>query len=836
MLRDITVLDLTHHVAGPFATRLLAAYGARVIKVERPDGGDPARRVGSFAGGGPPSECGARFLYLNTGKESITLNLKTSQGRDRMLALAAQADLIVENFAPGTMATFGLGWETLHQVNPRLVLVSISNFGQIGPKRDWLGTNLTMFAAGGQMRLTGEPEREPLLQGGAQALMQGGLHGFTAAVTALYGARCTGKGTHVDISIQDVQTASLEGAGPVALVHGLDAARSGNLGRAVWGIYPCADGEAGCFCLDRNIPNLLRAIGRPDLLDDPNYRDMRWRLAHDDELMAMMYEFFATHTRREVYERALQYGVPFGVIATIDELVTWPALRAKGFWREIDHPAAGRLTYPGPPFTVDGGGFDLRPAPRLGEHTAAILADKDEGETMKDEPGTGPSSFPNSLPLEGVRIIDMTSVWAGPYGARLLADMGAEVIKVEGPGNPDVARGLGQGSPLNDGPEPWNTSTYFHEYNRNKLAMTVDLTTDAGRQTLLELVRVSDALIENYRADVLDRLGLGPAVLHAARPDLVVVSMPGFAKQGPERDMAGYGPTIEQYGGLVALTGYEGGGPQKSGISYGDPVGGIVAAGALVTALLRRQRTGAGAVVEVAQRDNMLNLIGEAVLEWGITGQAPARRGNRHPRMAPHGCYPSLPLPEEQARPVMRLGGAMDTATDRWVTLAVTNDQQWRALAGVLDQPDLAVDPRFATTAGRLAHQDELDAIITAWTGVRGDDEAAELLQAAGVPAHAVRTPLTITWEEHLGARAMFATVQHSVAGARRTAAPAWILNGRRPPIRHPAPNFSEHNQPLLSGLLGLSDAAIRQLYDTGVTADVPVGAVRPAAQPAPAT
>jgi crotonobetainyl-CoA:carnitine CoA-transferase CaiB-like acyl-CoA transferase len=368
----MSVLDLTHHVAGPFSTRLLAAYGAEVIKVERPGTGDPARRAGPFPNDVPHPERSGRFLYLNTGKQSVTLDLKSRAGRDLLLDLAGTADVVVENFAPRVLPALGLDWSVLRSVNPALVMVSISNFGQSGPKRDHAGTNLTLFAAGGQMSQTGDPDREPLVNGGTQALMQAGLHGFSAALAALYGSRLHGKGTHVDISIQEVQAASLENGGPTALVHGLDNRRQGNLLRATWGIYPCADGHVGCACLDRNIPNLLKAIGREDLLDT-EFRNPQWREEHNDEIMAMLMGFFVERTRAEIREIADRARVPLGPIPTIDELVAWPALREKDWWQEIDHPDAGAQTYPGMPFSIDEGGFVLTRAPRLGEHTDAVL-------------------------------------------------------------------------------------------------------------------------------------------------------------------------------------------------------------------------------------------------------------------------------------------------------------------------------------------------------------------------------------------------------------------------------------------------------------------------------
>jgi crotonobetainyl-CoA:carnitine CoA-transferase CaiB-like acyl-CoA transferase len=374
-LAGITVIDLTQQVAGPFATRLLAAYGATVIKIERPDGGDRARLAGPFPNDEPHLERSARFLYLNTAKQSVTLNLHTRAGRALLLDLVAGADALVENFRPSFLPSIGLDWTALHAANPLLVQVSISNFGQSGPRRDELATNLTLFAAGGQMALTGDPDREPLVNGGTQALMQAGLHGFSATVAGLLGARLHGEGMPIDISIQEVQTAALEGAGPSALVYGFDATRAGNQPRAVWGIYACADGYIGCNCMDQNVPNLLRAIGREDLLDS-EYRDPRWRTDHNDEVAALLSGFFIERTRDELRALGERHRVAIGVMPTIEDLFAWPALLEKRFWQQIDHPDAGRQTYPGPPFTVDGGGFALARAPRLGEHTESVLRDR----------------------------------------------------------------------------------------------------------------------------------------------------------------------------------------------------------------------------------------------------------------------------------------------------------------------------------------------------------------------------------------------------------------------------------------------------------------------------
>ncbi len=428
-----------------------------------------------------------------------------------------------------------------------------------------------------------------------------------------------------------------------------------------------------------------------------------------------------------------------------------------------------------------------------------------------------------ALPLQGIRIIDLSMVWAGPFATRLLADMGADVIKVEGPSSPDLVRGIGGAAPVVAGERPWDRSPYFNEYNRNKRGIVLDVSRPEGRQAVLDLVRTADALLENYRADVLDKLGLGPAVLHRARPDLVVVSMPGFSKQGLERDMVGYGPTIEQMGGLVELTGYADGGPQKTGISYGDPVAGIVAAAALVTALLRRQRTGEGAVVEVSQRDNLIGLLGEPVMDWSMNRRLWPRRGNRHRWMAPHGCYPCRPLADEEARPVMRVGGTPGKATDRWLTVAVATDEQWQALCRAIGRPELATDGRYAAALDRYERQDELDALLAAWTAERTDDEAMAVLQSHGVPASSVRTPLTLTTDPHLAARGFYREVHHPQAGDHRVAGPLWNLSEPHPEIHSPAPTFGQHTHAVLTDLIGMPVEAVDRLAARGITSDAPV-------------
>jgi crotonobetainyl-CoA:carnitine CoA-transferase CaiB-like acyl-CoA transferase len=405
------------------------------------------------------------------------------------------------------------------------------------------------------------------------------------------------------------------------------------------------------------------------------------------------------------------------------------------------------------------------------------------------------------LPLLGIRILDLSKVWAGPYGTRLLADMGAEVIKVEAAASWDMTRSLSLLGPEVE--RQYNKSGYFMEYNRNKYGCTIDLATPQGRELGLRLTAMSDVVIENYRADVLESLGLTYDALRAVKPDIILVSMPSHGLWGPDAGRIGYGTHMEQLVGLTSLTGYLDGPPQKSGISYGDPMAGATAAAATIAALLHRRSTGRGQHVEIAQIEALLPFLGEFFLEYGMTGVAPQRRGNRHRSMAPHGAY--------------------RCADDTWLALAVGSDAEFAALCDVIGGPELAQDGRFADVVSRYHHQDELDEVVSAWTIDRSHRDAAAALQAAGVNAEPVLTIPELVADPHLGERAFWEEVTHLESGTWKTTAPAWRFSRTPAHVRLPAPVFGEHNDYVLRELLGLGDEEIAALEREGIVAREPL-------------
>jgi crotonobetainyl-CoA:carnitine CoA-transferase CaiB-like acyl-CoA transferase len=410
----------------------------------------------------------------------------------------------------------------------------------------------------------------------------------------------------------------------------------------------------------------------------------------------------------------------------------------------------------------------------------------------------------DSLPLHGVRILDLTMVWAGPVGTRLLADMGAEVIKVESARSWDMLRSLhflgGQTERW------WDKSAYFNHNNRNKYACTLDLQTERGRELALRLAAMSDVVFENYRADVLTKLRLDYDDLRAVKRDIILVSMPSHGKTGPESHHVAYGTNVEQLAGLASLTGYPGMGPHKSAIAYGDPNAGMLAAAAALAAMQHRRRTGEGQHVEVAQWEAMIGNIGEFVLEYGMSGAQPDAIGNRHVSRT-QGVY-ACALDDGQK--------------DAWVAVSVGSDAEFAALASAIGRPELARDPSFADVVSRRRNNDKLDEFIGAWTSQRTQRAAAHALQAAGVPAAPVLRIPDLMADEHLRARGFWETVSHPAAGTWDMEGVTWRMSRTPGHVRVPPPMYGEHNDWVLRDLLGLDDAAIAALEAEGVVSREP--------------
>ena len=416
------------------------------------------------------------------------------------------------------------------------------------------------------------------------------------------------------------------------------------------------------------------------------------------------------------------------------------------------------------------------------------------------------------LPLKNYRILDLSRIWAGPYCTKLMADMGAEVIKLEslsvydshrGPVNP--APGIAAYPESDPGEQPWNRNGWFNCLHMNKYGVSLELTGDEARRVFDQLVSISDVLIENFRQGSLARLGYDYETLRRLRPDLIYVSMPAFGNNGPWQKYVAYGIGQEQLSGMAHMTGYRDEGPMKSGINHGDPITGAHAAGVVLAALRRRRRTGKGMFIDVSQQESAVSLIGGEVLAYQVGGEEPERMGNHSPHFAPHNAYQCA-------------------GEDRWVTISVSNDAQWRSLAEVISGPELAAEQDFATGADRLQRQDRLDRLISEWAADKDPYEISHLLQQVGVPASPVMRGPDLLEDPHYKARGTFVEVDHKQVGPKMYPGIPFKMSATPGEVRWAAPALGQHNRLVYGEVLGMTGDEIDRLEERGVIGTKPTG------------
>lgn len=392
-------------------------------------------------------------------------------------------------------------------------------------------------------------------------------------------------------------------------------------------------------------------------------------------------------------------------------------------------------------------------------------------------------------PLQGVRVVELTKVWAGPFMGKLLAFLGAEVIKVESLGALDVTRAYGVSH--------YDKAPGFMAVNPQKLSVQLDLKTEEGVALLFDLLRRSDMLVENLRPGAMQRAGLGYAAVQAVKPDIVYVSMGMWGEDGPLSYQTGYAPCFAALSGISLLAGPASGIPSGMSVRYGDSTYGTAAAFAAVAALVHRRRTGEGQFIDVSAVECLTGMIADAVMDFTLNGTLRGGAGNRHEAMAPHGVYPC------------RDGD--------WLSLAVASDSAWRSLAEAMERPELAEHPQFRCMADRKAHEDELDRMVATWTVPRDAADLAAALQARGIAAAKSLSSVDLIADAQLWARGFFPEVADGAGGTRPIVGPSWTLS-RGASITHAAPRLGEHTGTVLGDILGLSPEEQRRLADAGVT------------------
>ena len=825
-LEGLAVIEIGGGFAASSTGKALADLGAEVVKVEPPEG-DPLRRRGVVPESRAPA--GGPFLHLNANKRSVVLDRTTAAGRTGLERLLARADLAIrEGRAPELEDT--RAWCERH---PRLVVVSITPFGLTGPRRGWRGDELTLVHAGGWGYIVpgrGAPrEWPPIRPFGHHALIQAGLHAAPPALAACRAARATGLGDHLDVSVQET-VAFLLGRHYTSFEYtGRIDHRSDRSIYEPMGFYPCRDGEVFIICPEQSQwERLLALMGDTDRGSGASFETRDARGEHATEIR----ERVSAWTRRlgveEVFH-ALQ-GVRVGAAPVFDypRLETQEHLRARDFFVPLDLPGAGRVDLPGPPYRLRRPWWRLaRPAPALGEADSAAtgpfasassdaawpeasvdaLPDRGARTPVSRARGNGP---PGNGPLHGVRVLDLSWVWAGPHCTLILGALGAEVLKVESSRRLDLTRRASvHARELPPGP---NRNGYFNHLGQHKKSVGIDLSKPESRILIRRLANRCDVLVANFGTGVLERMGLGPDDLLAANPNLTVALISAFGQVGPWRLYTGYGPLISPLAGLSAVTGYaEDGRPRDVNMAYGDPNGGVHAAIAVAASLMARDLHGEGGqVIDVSMWDAMVCTAFEGWMNHALGGEPYSPMGNRDPETAPCNVYPCR-------------------GEDEWLAVSAGSTEEWESLCGAIGRPELASDPGFSSAAVRKANEDELDRIISGWCRVRDRWAAAETLQAAGVPAFPSVSSADLRTDPHLAAREAFHDFEHPEVGVKAHFRVPWRWARRDNGSGCRAPCLGEHTVEVLREVLGLAEGEIGGLLERGVVErGDPVAPVRP--------
>jgi crotonobetainyl-CoA:carnitine CoA-transferase CaiB-like acyl-CoA transferase len=777
-------------VAPLFCGRWLAAFGAEVVAVELAEHAW-LRRYCPIGGAVADDEPGPLFTYLTAGMQRLALDPAAHEDRTRLQALAAQADLLVHDLPPAGIRGFGLG---LGAATAPLE-VALTPFGTDGPYAGFAGASNVLLALGGFQFLSGEPGRAPLALPGFQPEYLTGLYGVVAALSGLL-ARGRRRGGRIELSALEALATLHQFTLSLYQFQGVIRGRHGNRWQNLYPItmLPCRDGWLGfAITAPDQWERLCVMIERPDLLDDPRFASSLLRREHADDLDAILTGWLHDQDKMAVFHRAQEeWRLPIGPLLTLEEVLDDPQYAARGYWRRPDgdsgpvHP--GWPVAFGPP-PSPAGAVEGEAHPVAAKHVLPSPAPAGEGPGVRADP---------VLPLAGLRVLDFTRVWAGPLCTRILADLGAEVIKIEAPLTPvDAANAAAAVS--------FARTVGFSKLNRNKQSLVIDLRRAQGRALVRRLVEKSDVLVENFSARVMPNFGLDYPALSAINPALVMLAMPGFGATGPYRSFMSYGPAIEPMTGLTSLMGYPGEAPLVSAIAYPDAVGGLSAAAAVVTALVERRRTGRGCFIDLSQLEATTSLIGEYYLAYQATGTLPERIGNGHPLWAPHGTY--------------RCQGE-----DAWVSIAVRSDAEWQRFCAAAGLDELGAAPELMTAAGRRAHQARIDRAIETWT--RGRDKFAVMaaLQRAGVPAGAVVNAPEMLADPQLAARGFYADVSLPDGTPLRMAGVPFTFDGMRRQTWQAAPERGAHNRQVLRDVLAMSDGEIDALIADGVLVDgIPV-------------
>ena len=816
MLKPYRILDLTDH-RGAMCTSILGSLGAEVILIEGPEGRSRGHRETG------PDGTSLSWWNLRRGAQSCVIS-----DRDELLELVAGADALIESPDPG----LGLDHDELRALNPGLVHTTVTPFGGTGPKAGWAASDLTIAASACSAAITGDSDRAPLRITAPQSWLHAGSHAAVGTALALRQRERSGHGQHVDISAQQamMQTAF---PGHVHAPNQYPSARRTSGGILLLNfhlqfVYPAADGYVSITLLfgdtiGRFTARLMEWVREEGCCSDElaalDWIDFGMRLFTDpdsapgqlEETRAAITRLTSTRTRAELFAEAQQRELLLAPVYAPAELTGVEHFIERCYWDAVDDPALGAVLTPGAWAKPSSTPLrTLSAPPALGAHTEAVKAKPrsallDAADKLRND-GSDPSS---PRPLEGIKVLDTTWVYAGPFTTRVLADFGATVIKVEGPARFDASRGSGGGLKGDMGPD---ASIQYGTLNAGKLGVTVDLNTAEGREVLCDLAEWADIYVESYTPGTLDDWGIGYETLSARNPGLIMLSTSLMGQTGPLATFAGFGNLAGAITGYYEMTGWPDRAPAGPFLAYTDYVTPQYMVPLLLAALDARDADpqGRGQHLDFAQAEAAMHFLATEVLEHTVNGTAATRQGNADAFLCPHGMYPCDPGDADPDNPL--------EPPDPWVAVVCETEHQWQSLCEVLasDGYPMPADIANLNAASRLTRSEEVDAAIAAWAAGRTPAQAEGALQAAGVPAHANQNSLGCSADPQLIHRNHWVDVEHPVHDRMIVEAPRLQLSTTPHAVTRSGPSLGEHNDHVLRDILGYNDDRIVELAVAG--------------------
>lgn len=777
-LSDLVVVEAAGGLAGAYAAKLLGDLGATVVCLEPP-------------GGAPLKTDPARWAAFGSSRRVLAADDPAAD------AWLRRADVVVESSADGHVAAVD------PERAPDAVVVRVSPFGSWGPYADWRGADIVDQALGGYLYLSGSPSREPLQGPADQIALASGAYAAIGAMAALHARRRGGTDRTVEVAHHEV-VAGLHQFTELVHTHGgAVLKRMGNRyagpGSPI-GMYRASDGFIAFTVATAAHGEMLLAVtGLDHLLELPGVTTVTDVMINASILDPALNGWLATQTVAEAVDLLQSVRLAVAPVLSMSQVLADPHLAERDWWHT--ETVEGRpVRLPGPPYRLGGWSWSATPATDLDPATPVPPAPPRRAAPARPEP---------VAPLAGLRVLDLTRVWAGPLACRILSDLGAEVVMVEAPwartprvvpqAYADASHFFPDNAPTD---RPWNRNGFINKYAVGKRSVALDIATAEGKAVFEQLVPHVDVIVENYSPRVMPNLGLGEERLRELNPSLVYLTMPGYGRSGPAKDYSAYGPVLDSHAGLSTLMGYPEVEAWKCGIAWPDPVAGIHGALAVLVALWGRDASTdrAGTTIEIAQFETAVGMVADRLVRAQLDGVDPRPHGNRHPTWAPQGVYPA-------------------EGDDRWLALTVPDERAWAGLCRVA-----ALPPDWAAwdEATRRAHHDAIDAAVAAWSGGVPQDVAATRLQAAGVPAGPVVDNVGLVHDPHLAARDYYALVTHPEAGTHPwPTLPSRLSHAPTRP-RRSAPLLGEHNREILGGWAGLDAGTLDRLEAAAVVATEP--------------